>query len=1130
MKYWITVAILLFGLAGFSQVNDNFSDGDFTANPEWTGETTKFTVNNEELQLYDNAKTGTAYLSTQSTAINDAVWEFLVRFEFKPSASNYAKVYLCSNNSNLNEPLNGYFVKLGNTDKEISLYRQSGNSGSKIINGIDKRLDTNNVNVRVRVTRDATGNWTLESDTLGGTNYIQEGTVFDDTYISSNYFGVSCIFTPSRWDQMFFDDFSVTGNPYIDNTPPEFQSYEIISDTKIVLNFSEPMEANSSLNVSNYQINGGLGNPTSAEYYNGNQAKIQLTLSGVIMPNTAYSLAYQGLKDLAGNEIVGSFFEFAMVEVQPYDIVFNEIMADPSPTVNLPDAEYIELFNRKNVPISLDGWKLMIGNGAKNLPTVNIPANGYVIICHNSNETALSSYGQTAGITESFSLTNSGKTLTLKSADDIIIDNVSYTDDWYQDPNKDEGGWSLERIDPENHCSGKSNWSASINENGGTPGSINSINAENIDEEAPKILSWEITSGNEISLKMSEEMDTLPLSELSNFYLSPDYGEPLSVSLDNANSLIIHIQFVAEFQEEVLYELSVRNLSDECGNVMADTNFTFVHYTAQTFDVLISEIMADPAPVVYLPNAEYIELKNMTNFPINLSGWTFISGNTSVSLPASEIPVGEQIALVDIDDFQSFSGMENIVPVKNMPSLKNAAGELQLLNPKGKLIHFVNYSDTWYHNNVKQEGGWSLEMIDTKNPCGTEDNWTASVSETGGTPGTVNSVAANNPDKTIPDVLKAIIQQPDTVMLYFTESLHPEWFGDSSRYTIDNGIGEAIFAIRPKGMQNALKLAFPNAFQAKTIYTLTVSDNVKDCAGNIIEESIQTRLAIADTAEFNDVVINEVLFNPYSGAADYVELYNRSEKFINLSELRMANKNDSLMIDNVKLITKTGHLLFPGEFVVLSKNIQSVKDNYYCKNPAYLLEVSSLPSYGNKSGDVVLCLPNLQVIDEMHYNEKMHFQLLKNLKGVSLERIDYNRPSAEKDNWHSASETVGFGTPTYENSQFQASQNSESMFELSSKSISPDNDGFEDFLSIRYTMNQPGYMMSISIYDAAGHFIRKLVDNEMLGVEGSFLWDGLNENQQHPGAGIYIILLDYFDLNGKRHQEKHTCVIAVRNG
>ncbi len=1130
MKYWITVAILLVSLAGFSQVNDNFSDGNFTNNPEWTGETTKFTVNNEELQLYDNAKTGTAYLSTQNTAINDAVWEFLVRFDFNPSSSNYAKVYLCSDNANLNESLNGYFVKLGSADDEISLYRQNGNTESEIIDGIDDRLNLNDVNVRVRATRDATGNWTLESDTLGGTNYMQEGSVFDDTHISSFYLGVNCAFTSSRWDKMFFDDFSVTGNPYIDNIPPEFQSYEIISDTKIVLNFSEPMEAISSLNVSNYQLSGGLGNPASAEYYNGNQTQIQLTLSNAIMPNTAYSLAYQGLKDLAGNEIVSSSFEFSIVEVQPYDIVFNEIMADPSPTVNLPDAEYIELFNRKNVPISLDGWKLMIGNSEKNLPIVNIPADGYVIICHNSNETALSSYGQIASITESFSLTNSGKTLTLKSADDIIIDKVSYTDDWYQDPNKDEGGWSLERIDPENHCSGKSNWSASINENGGTPGSINSIDADNVDTEAPAVLSWEISSGNEIALKMSEEVDTLSLSNLSNFYLAPDYGEPLSVSLDENNPLIIHVQFVAEFQEGVLYEFSLQNLSDECGNIMADTSFTFINYTAQTFDVLISEIMTDPSPEVYLPNAEYIELKNMTDYAINLSGWTFISGSTSVSLPASEIPIGGQVALVDIDDYQSFTGMDNIVPVNNMPSLKNASGELQLLNQKGNLIHFVNYSDTWYHSDVKKEGGWSLEMIDAQNPCGTEDNWTASVSETGGTPGAVNSVAENNPDETIPDVLKAIIHQPDTVMLYFTESLHPEWLSDSSRYTIDNGIGEAIFATRPQGMQNALKLAFSNAFQAKTIYTLTISDNVQDCAGNIIEENTQVRLAIADTAEFNDVVINEVLFNPYSGAADYVELYNRSEKFINLSELRMATKNDSLMIDNVKLITKTGHLLFPGEFVVLSEGIQSVKDNYYCKKPEYLLGVSDLPSYGDKSGDVVLCLPNLKVIDEMHYDEKMHFQLLKDLNGVSLERIDYNRPSAEKDNWHSASETVGFGTPTYENSQFQTSQNSESMFELSSKSISPDNDGFEDFLSIRYTMNQPGYMMNINIYDAAGHFVRKLVDNEMLGTEGSFRWDGLDENQQHPGAGIYIILLDYFDLNGKRHQEKYTCVIAVKNG
>jgi hypothetical protein len=158
----------------------------------------------------------------------------------------------------------------------------------------------------------------------------------------------------------------------------------------------------------------------------------------------------------------------------------------------------------------------------------------------------------------------------------------------------------------------------------------------------------------------------------------------------------------------------------------------------------------------------------------------------------------------------------------------------------------------------------------------------------------------------------------------------------------------------------------------------------------------------------------------------------------------------------------------------------------------------------------------------------MQFKLLNSFDGVSLERINYDKPSGENSNWHSAAESVNFGTPTYKNSQYQDSEEGASLFSLSPESISPDNDGYNDFLNIRYNMNKPGYVISISIFDASGHTVRNLTENELLGTEGNIVWDGLNDDNQQPGPGIYIVLLDYFDLEGNRHQEKKTCVVSVK--
>ena len=66
-------------------------------------------------------------------------------------------------------------------------------------------------------------------------------------------------------------------------------------------------------------------------------------------------------------------------------------------------------------------------------------------------------------------------------------------------------------------------------------------------------------------------------------------------------------------------------------------------------------------------------------------------------------------------------------------------------------------------------------------------------------------------------------------------------------------------------------------------------------------------------------------------------------------------------------------------------------------------------------------------IDDFGYDDEMHFALLSTKEGVSLERINFDRPSIDKSNWHSASELAGFATPAYENSQFMDVEDIESV-------------------------------------------------------------------------------------------------------
>ncbi|PIZ06663.1 MAG: hypothetical protein COY57_00780, partial [Flavobacteriales bacterium CG_4_10_14_0_8_um_filter_32_5] len=218
----------------FSQFTDDFSDGDFTNNPTWIGDTNNYIVNASfQMQLNAPAVADVMYATTPSGSINNAVWEFYVQFNFNPSSTNFAKVYLVSNQPDLKNALNGYFVKLGNTADEVSLYRQSGTTETMIIDGVNGRLNTTQVTVSVRVTRDNIGNWQLFSDTLGGTNYFSEGSIFDNTYVASSYFGVLCNYTSTRSTSFFYDNFNVSRTAFVDNVPPTIDSVVVVNSTNL---------------------------------------------------------------------------------------------------------------------------------------------------------------------------------------------------------------------------------------------------------------------------------------------------------------------------------------------------------------------------------------------------------------------------------------------------------------------------------------------------------------------------------------------------------------------------------------------------------------------------------------------------------------------------------------------------------------------------------------------------------------------------------------------------------------------------------------------------------------------------------------------------------------------------------
>ena len=189
--------------------------------------------------------------------------------------------------------------------------------------------------------------------------------------------------------------------------------------------------------------------------------------------------------------------------------------------------------------------------------------------------------------------------------------------------------------------------------------------------------------------------------------------------------------------------------------------------------------------------------------------------------------------------------------------------------------------------------------------------------------------------------------------------------------------------------------------------------------------------------------------------------------------------------------------------------------------------MKDIPSLNNDSDWVIIINTSQTIIDKVHYNSNWHLSLLNDTKGISLERINPNNPSQGENNWHSASESCGFATPAYKNSQYI---NEESINELtiSPEVFSPDNDGYQDVLAISYSFNIAGLIGNIHIYDSKKALKRSLVRNELLASNGIFFWDGFTDSKTKAGIGIYIIYFEAFNTKGVVKKYKKACTVGGR--
>jgi hypothetical protein len=346
---------------------------------------------------------------------------------------------------------------------------------------------------------------------------------------------------------------------------------------------------------------------------------------------------------------------------------------------------------------------------------------------------------------------------------------------------------------------------------------------------------------------------------------------------------------------------------------------------------------------------------------------------------------------------------------------------------------------------------------------------------------------------------------PDSIKILFNEPIDSQ---SVSADRIDLLKGPAIASIqmlRPDQIVAALS----DTLRFGEIYEIKIKA-LSDCAGNTMAPESYL-IARAQQSGKRDLIINEILANPVPYGSDYIEIFNRSNKTIDLSELWIADSSSADQISTEPL------LLFPNHFMCLTEDRNDILMRYQTNDPSALFEVNAMPNFPDDEGTIVLRSRSGLVIDQVDYNESSHFDLLHDSEGVALERIDPESPSC-MSYWHSASTTSGYGTPGKRNSQHLKLDESE-FFQLSSQVITPNNDGVRDVLQIELTLPM-GWVADLIIYDLAGREVRQLANNDLLPTDGIYIWHATDEFGGIVRQGTYILSADLFNLSGGRLRQR----------
>jgi len=1054
-----------------------------TLHNEWKGQRNQWQLKEGKLQSDGPSVSGTCLSLSRSVTLADSFeLQALSSLNMATSSNNYLSFILKGKDKQ-------WRIKLGGTPDEVSMYEDE----LLVIDGTDKTLSSSSVNqigIRLRVKN----GWAelaicKDNDTL---NWIPQGSAFLDVFYIDSLLIEAC-YSSSNAHSFFIAAIRV-GPILYDKSPPELQRHYLM-DQNWQLFFSEPID------TSLGEIFGPDNNLIFPQWH----SKNHLVLSNLTQGSL---LTFQGFLDLNGNRLQDSVLLLSDPKLAFRAIQITELMADPSPPVGLPDVEWVELMNGSGYDIELSFFEFMDANTSISFPDQVFPANSYLLL--SSDCALLQNFGPCLQLPMSSSfLNNGGDDLHLIHRNGDTLESIMYSSTWYQDPDKENGGFSLEKRDPLNPClSDAENFIGSTDPLGGTPGKLNATDQRIIDQNPPVLLDFAVLGPKTIRLNFSEDLYDLGRALLE--------GDSLELYRIQKHEYQLRLKNALVENAIKTWVLRLEKQKDCAGNQLMDTSVLFrfaIPEIPRRGDLIFTELF-------FLPSTRYapfVEVYNRSEKALSLAGTEWGNESSTRILANHLLYPGETLIFCKKADSISFGKIPKDV-VSSLPKFSKS-GNLWLKNVEGELIDVMYYADSFFMDGQANAGAYSLLRLDSLKNCAGADDWGVGISP-GGTPGVQNFKVMPSNDRA-PELWQVYPLNASQLRLTYSYPMGnepPEIQIKASGYSVDWSIWNTDF--------NTWVLTWSEAFLPHTAYQLTQAEG-HGCNGGVIPAQTHT-FQVPGNA--NGLRINEVLFDPIGDEPDYVELVNVSEQAVDLRGLFLGGYSSSGVTQDKVEFAQEGYLLLPGAYVLITESEHLLGRRFPAYSSRNTLLVDQLPSYPNSGGGVIVFDSLGKVLDSFYYSPTMHSSLLVETEGVSLERIDPEFLGEQEGNWISASASENYGTPGYENSQRRKATNKGvKHWSLASASFSPDGDGFEDQAMLRYMDMKPGCSATITIHALNGGLVCEWVNNVPIGTKGQLLWEGQDSFGMPLADGPYLLLIAWTDREGNTRHERLVLVKASKH-